>query len=183
MSTHKQYLAYEYEQCKVIQDIREIELINSGSNANTEICFKVRASLQTEKFSLYPHRTFHKRTSTEELQLYTGSTQLLSLTQTSTQDVGTEQSTSKGKYTWWSRKSQTISLGDLKRSQTIFSQYKDPKNRFEMIAQVCEKTKYLKIKQQRKYLEKTSWWIYNMKNKIKFQMTWFFFIFQNSKNN
>ena len=44
----------------------------------------------------------------------------------------------------------------LKDHKQFFSQYKDPKDRFEMIAQVCEKTKYLEIKQQRKYLEKTS---------------------------
>jgi len=32
----------------------------------------------TKGFSQCPRRTFHKGTSTEELQLYTGSTQLLS---------------------------------------------------------------------------------------------------------
>ena len=38
----------------------------------------------------------------------------------------------------------TNSLDDLKGSPTIFLQYKDPKDRFEMIAQVCEKTKYFR---------------------------------------
>ena len=66
-----------------MQDIREIVLRDRRSNANTEICFEVRAtalhpSLHTEEFSLCPHRTLHKRTSTEELHLNTGSTQLLS---------------------------------------------------------------------------------------------------------
>jgi len=52
-----------YEQYKAMQDIREIEFRDSGSNANTKICFKVRATalrprLHTEGFSLYrPHRT------------------------------------------------------------------------------------------------------------------------------
>jgi len=58
-------------------------LRDSGSNANTKICFEVRGTalrlrLHTEGFSLRPHKTFHKGTSTEELQLNTGSTQLLS---------------------------------------------------------------------------------------------------------
>ena len=53
-------------------------------NTNTKICFEVRATalrpcLHTEGFPLCPHRTFHKGTSTEELQLQTWSTQLLSL--------------------------------------------------------------------------------------------------------
>ena len=66
-----------------MQDIREIELRDSGSNTNIKICFEVRATalrprLHTERFSLCPHRTFHKGTSTEELQLNTRSTQLLS---------------------------------------------------------------------------------------------------------
>ena len=64
---------------------RERKLRESGSNVNTEICFEVRATalrprLHTEGFSLRPHRAFHKGTSTEELQLNTWSTQLLSQT-------------------------------------------------------------------------------------------------------
>ena len=79
VSTHKPYLAYEYVQYKVMQDIREIKFRDSGSNANNKIYFKVRATalrlrLHTEGFSLCPHRTFHKGASTEELQLNTGST-------------------------------------------------------------------------------------------------------------
>ena len=46
-----------YEQYKVIQDIREIAFRDSGSNANTKICFEVPATalrphLHTEGFSL-----------------------------------------------------------------------------------------------------------------------------------
>ena len=72
IGTHKLYLAYEYVQHKVMQDIREIELRDSGSNANTKIWFEIQATalrshLHTEGFSLCPHRTFHKGTSTEEL--------------------------------------------------------------------------------------------------------------------
>ena len=60
MGTYKLYLAYEYEQYKLMQDIREIEFTDSGSNANTKICFEVRATalrprLHTEGFSLYVH--------------------------------------------------------------------------------------------------------------------------------
>ena len=69
-----------------MQNIREIELRDSGSNANNKIYFEVRATalhphLHKEGFSLCQHRTFYKGTSTEELQLYTVSTQVLSLTQ------------------------------------------------------------------------------------------------------
>ena len=67
-------------------DIREIELRDIGSNANTKICFEVRATaicprLHTEGFSLCPH-DLPQGTSIEKLQLNTGNTQLLSLTQT-----------------------------------------------------------------------------------------------------
>ena len=69
VGTHKLYLTYEYEQYEVMQDIREIELRDSGSNANTKICFEVRVTalrlhLHTKGFPLRPYRTFHKRTST-----------------------------------------------------------------------------------------------------------------------
>ena len=55
-----------------MQDIREMEFRDSGSNANTKICFEIRATalhprLHTEGFSLRPHRSFHKETSTKEL--------------------------------------------------------------------------------------------------------------------
>ena len=51
-----------------MQDIREKELRDSGSNANTKICFEIQATalrphLHTEGFPLCPHKTFHKRTS------------------------------------------------------------------------------------------------------------------------
>ena len=59
---------------------------DSESNANTKIYFEVRATvlhprLHIEGFLLHPHKTFHKGTSTEELQLNTGNAQLLSQTQ------------------------------------------------------------------------------------------------------
>jgi len=41
------------------------------------------------RISTSPYRIFHKGTSTEKLPLSTGSTQLLSITQTSIQEVGT----------------------------------------------------------------------------------------------
>jgi len=71
MGIHKLYLAYEYVQYKAIQDIKEIEFRDSGSNINNNICFEVRATalrprLQTEGFPLCPYRTFHKGTSTED---------------------------------------------------------------------------------------------------------------------
>ena len=57
-----------------MQDIREIEFRDSGSNANTKVCFEVRATtlrsrLHTEGFSLRLHRTSHKGTSTEEFTI------------------------------------------------------------------------------------------------------------------
>ena len=42
--THKVYLGNEYVEYKVMQDIREIEFRDSGSNANIRICFEVRAT-------------------------------------------------------------------------------------------------------------------------------------------
>jgi len=48
-----------------MQGIKEREFRDSGSTANTKICFEVRAAtlrprLHTEGFSLYrPHRTSH----------------------------------------------------------------------------------------------------------------------------
>jgi len=86
VDTHKLYLSYGYVQYKVMQDIREIELKDSGSNTNNKVCFVVRATAlrprhHLEGFPLCPHRTFHKGISTEELQLYTWTTLLLSQTQ------------------------------------------------------------------------------------------------------
>ena len=54
-----------YKQYKTMQDIREIEFRDSGSNANTKICFEVRSTalrprLHTEGFSLRSHRISHK---------------------------------------------------------------------------------------------------------------------------
>ena len=65
---------YEYEQCKVMQDIRE-RVERKYPSANTRICFEVlatalRSRLHTERFSLCPPKTLHKETSTEELQRY-----------------------------------------------------------------------------------------------------------------
>jgi len=56
---------YEYEQYEAMEGIREIELRDSGSNANTKICFEVRATtlhprLHIEGFQLRSHRTSHK---------------------------------------------------------------------------------------------------------------------------
>ena len=55
MWAHKLYLACEYEQCKATQDTREKELRDKRSNANTGICFEIRAialrpRLHTEGF-------------------------------------------------------------------------------------------------------------------------------------
>jgi len=57
-----------------MRDIKSKELREKDLNANTKICFEVRATalrprLHIEGFSLCPPRTFHKGTSTEELQL------------------------------------------------------------------------------------------------------------------
>ena len=54
-----------YEQYKIMQDIREIEFRDSGSNTNNKIYFEVRTTairprLHTEGFPLHPHRTSHK---------------------------------------------------------------------------------------------------------------------------
>jgi len=76
-----------YEQYKAMQDIREIEFRDSGSNTNTEICFEVRATalrpcLHTEGFPLRLHRTSHKGNLHWGICNYkVRSTQLLSPTQ------------------------------------------------------------------------------------------------------
>jgi len=56
----------------------------------------------------------------------------------------------------------TNTLGDLKRSQTIFSQNKNPKDRFEMIPQVCEKTKCFEKETTKKTFGKN--FLIDMKN-------------------
>ena len=59
MGSYKLYLTNGYVQYKVMQDIREIELRDSGSNANNKICFEVRALLYvpvlTQKDFHYVH--------------------------------------------------------------------------------------------------------------------------------
>ena len=52
--THKVYLANEYAQYKVMQDIREIELRDSGSNANNKICFEVRTTSLSPRLHTEP---------------------------------------------------------------------------------------------------------------------------------
>ena len=92
VGTHKLYLVYEYEQYKAKQDIREIELRDSRSNANTKIYFEVRATalrprLHIEGFPLRPLGPHTKGTSTEKFAItkleYTTP---LSNTTTSTQE-------------------------------------------------------------------------------------------------
>ena len=66
MDTHKLCLANEKVQYKAMQDKREIELRDSGSNTNNKIYFEIRATplrpcLYTEGFPLRPYMTSHKR--------------------------------------------------------------------------------------------------------------------------
>ena len=61
-----------YEQYDAMLDIKESELRDSGSNANTKICFEVRAialrpRLHTKGFSLRLHTT--NGTSIEEFSI------------------------------------------------------------------------------------------------------------------
>ena len=69
-----------------MQDIKERKFRDSGSIANTKICFEVRATalrpyLHTEEFSLYVHTgPLTQGTSIEDLANTTRSTQLLSPT-------------------------------------------------------------------------------------------------------
>jgi len=84
-----------------MQDIKEKELRDSGSNANTKICFEVRATalhprLHREGFSLRPHRTFHKGTSTEEFTI-TNLEYTTPFSFSSTQEEGTRPSTKQRK--------------------------------------------------------------------------------------
>ena len=85
---HKQYpVCMRCEQYKIIHDISEIELRDSGSNANTKICFVVRATalrprFHTKGFPLRPHRTSHTGNRHRGICNYKlRSTQLLSPTQ------------------------------------------------------------------------------------------------------
>ena len=105
-------------------------------NTNTRICFEDRATalrprLQTEGFPLCPHRTFHEGTSIEELQLNTGSIQLLSQTQAPLHKrEGTKPKQRKG-----------LHLGDLIITNSLLAiskdhkqfshENKDPKDRIE----------------------------------------------------
>ena len=99
---------------------------DSGLNANTKICFKVRATalrphLHTEVFPLCPYRTFHKGISTEKLQLNTGSTQLLSQTLSPLHKREDTKPNQRKCYNLVITKITNNSLSDLKGSQTIFS--------------------------------------------------------------
>ena len=104
------------------------------SNTNTVIYFEVRVTalrprLHTEGFSLCPHRTFHRGTSTEELQLQL-KVHNLSLTPLHKRE-GIKPKQRKD-YNLVIQLSQTT-LGDLKGSQTIFSQKKILKIGLELI--------------------------------------------------
>ena len=83
-----------------------VKLREKDPNANNKICFEVRATalhprLNTEEFPLCSPRTFHKGTSTEELRIQAGSTRFLTLSQSSTQEVGTKPSTKQRDITTW----------------------------------------------------------------------------------
>ena len=59
-----------YEQYKIMQDIRELEFRDSGSNTNTKICFEVRITAFTQKDFHYVHTgPPTKGTSTEEFPI------------------------------------------------------------------------------------------------------------------
>ena len=88
-----------------MQDTNNRELREKDSNTNMIICFEVRANalrshLHTEGFPLYPHKTFHKGTSTEKLQLQTGSTQLHSLSPLHKRKAQSLAQSIEKKYTW-----------------------------------------------------------------------------------
>jgi len=81
-----------------MQDIRETELRDSGSNANTKICFEVRA---TQKDLHYVHAG--PSTKGPPMRNYNSTLELhnSSLKQkTSTQEVGSKPSTKQKKYIW-----------------------------------------------------------------------------------
>ena len=56
IGTLKLYLAYEYVQYKVVQDIREIELRDSGSNANNRYVSRFEPLLYVPAFT---QKDFH----------------------------------------------------------------------------------------------------------------------------
>ena len=94
----------KYEQYKVMQDVREIELRDSGSNVNTNICFEVRATalrprLHTEDFHYVHTGPSIKGPPLRNYNSTPGVHNSSFNTQTSTQEVGTKPSKSKGKYT------------------------------------------------------------------------------------
>jgi len=91
--THKVYLANEYVQYNAIQDIREIEFRDSGSNTSTKICLRFEPLLYIPAFT---QKNFHyvhtgpptKGTSTEEFAITNLEyTTPLSNTTTSTQEA------------------------------------------------------------------------------------------------
>ena len=104
-----------------MQDIKSKELREKYPSTNTIICFEVRATalhpcLHTEGFS-HPLRIFHKGTSTEKLQLTTGSTQF-QLSHTSTQE-GRHKAKHKAK--------KNLQLGDHKDHKQYLMISKDHK--------------------------------------------------------
>ena len=95
-----------------------------------------------------PQRDFHRGVITYNLGVHNSNS--LKNTITSTQEGGQ----SKERNTLGDHNDHKHSLADLKGSQTIFLTKQDSKNRFEMIAQVCEKIKCFEKETTKKTLGK-----------------------------
>ena len=65
VGTHKLYLANGYVQYKAMQDIREIELRDSGSNANNKICLSFEPLLYVPAFTQKDFHYVHTEPSTK----------------------------------------------------------------------------------------------------------------------
>jgi len=88
-----------------MQDIREIELRDSESNANTKICFEVRATALRPAFTQKDFHYVHAGPSTKgaplkNYNLTIGVHNSSLKHKTSTQEGALSQAQSKEKYTW-----------------------------------------------------------------------------------
>ena len=96
----------KYDQYKAMQDIREIEFRDRGSNANTKICFEVQATAHVPAFTQKDFHYVQTRPFTKEhpLRNYNSTLEVHNSslsTQISIQEVGTKPITKQRmKYTW-----------------------------------------------------------------------------------
>ena len=136
-----------------MQDIREIELRDSGSNTNNKICFEIRALLYVPAFIQKDFYYVQTGPSTKGplLRNY-NSTPGVHYSSLNTQHLAKHKIKEN---TLGNHKDHKHSFGDIKGSQTIFPQNKDPNDRNITDSSSARKQSVLEKKKIKKTLGKT----------------------------